>query len=271
MSDKYLHGYDQKEQERLYRQAKFLENIIFSDIDFSFAKNLLEVGCGVGAQSEILLRRFPNLHLTGIELSDNQLKRAKEYLSNFQYAQGRYELITMDAKDMDFGAGQRFDAAYLCWVLEHIPNPVDVLSEVRRVLKPGSVVYVTEVLNSSFFVEPYSPNVLKYWMHFNDLQYEMGGDPFIGAKLGNLLQSLGYANIKTSIKTIHLDNRNPVKRAQMIEYWTNLLLSAVNNLLESEHIKEESVQKVKQELKIVGKDPNAVFYYSFVQAQAYTS
>ncbi|MGB5929482.1 MAG: class I SAM-dependent methyltransferase, partial [Cyclobacteriaceae bacterium] len=216
---KYLHGYTSREQQRLYEQARIVENIVFNTIDYSETDCLLEVGSGVGAMSEILLRRFPRLHVTGIDYSEAQVSQARSFLSNVPYAKDRYEVHQMDAMDMDFESGS-YDAAFLCWVLEHISDPLRVLSETRRVLKPGSPVIITEVLNSTFFVEPYSPNVWQYWMKFNDFQYDSGGDPFVGAKLGNLLQAAGYSRIETTIKTFHLDNRNPAKRANMIRFWT---------------------------------------------------
>lgn len=269
--EKYLHGYSSEEQQRLYKQARFMENKIYSDIDFSTVTRLLEVGCGVGAQSEILLRRFPHLFLTGLDYADKQIEQAKSFLSTVAYATDRYELLQGNAMDMDFASGAQFDGAFLCWVLEHIPDPTRVLSEVRRVLRPGSPVVITEVLNSSFFVEPYSPSVLQYWMRFNDLQYDMGGDPFVGAKLGNLLQSVGYKRIITEPKTYHLDNRNPAKRAEMIAYWTELLLSGLPQLLEAGYVDTDLADKVKEEMRVVAKSPNAVFFYTFIQAKAYTS
>ena len=51
-------------------------------------------------------------------------------------------------------------------------------------------------------------------MAFNDHQLEIGGDPFVGAKLGNLLQAVGYRDITTEVVTIHLDNRAPGERAR---------------------------------------------------------
>lgn len=268
---KYLHGFTNVEQQRLYRQARFLENIIYSDIDLSFVSNLLEVGSGVGAQSEILLRRFPDTRLTCVDFSQEQIEAAKKFLSANPVATDRYRIVQMDASDMDFESGKLFDGAFLCWILEHVPDPLKVLSEVRRVLKPGSKVVITEVLNSSFFIDPYSPNVLQYWMRFNDLQLEMGGDPFVGAKLGNMLQSLGYVNIQTRVKSIFLDNRYPGKRAEIMAYWTDLLLSGTDNLLKAAYIQEETIEKMQQEMKAVAKDPNAVFFYSFIQAQAFSS
>lgn len=263
----YLHGFSANEQERLRKQARFAEHAIYRNIDFNKAKNILEVGCGVGAQSEILLRRFPDIHLTGIDLNDKQLQAANQYLSSLSYAKDRYDILQMDAMNMKFESNE-FDGAFLCWVLEHIPDPSQVLSEVRRVLKPGSRVFITEVMNSTFFIDPYSPNVWKYWMAFNDFQYDQAGDPFIGAKLGNLLTSLGYSQIKTKIFTWHLDNRHPSRRKEMFDYWLELMLSGAEQLKNSKYIDEDTIQAAIQEMNDVKVNPDSVFLYSFMQAEA---
>lgn len=263
----YIHGFSGTEQERLRKQARFSEQIVYRDIDFSGAERVLEVGCGVGAQTEVLLRRFPNIQITGIDFSEAQLAAARANLATLPYAQDRHELQHMDATAMSFKS-RSFDGAFLCWVLEHVPNPMRVLSEVRRVLQPGARVYITEVLNSSFFLDPYSPNLHKYWMAFNDYQLEVGGDPFVGAKLGNMLLALGYHDVRTEVKTWHLDNRLPDKRQEIIAYWTELLLSAAEQLIEKTDVTPELVEKMTEELHRVQSDPNAVFFYSFVQATA---
>lgn len=263
----YLHGFSELEQNRLRKQARFAEQLIYRDIDFAESRNLLEVGCGVGAQSEILLRRFPELKLTGIDRSEAQLHAANHYLSGTPYCDNRFELKQMDATKMDFD-NNSFDSAFLCWVLEHIPDPLRCLSEVRRVLAPGARVFVTEVLNSSFFLDPYSPSLWKYWMAFNDYQYDTGGDPFIGAKLGNMLTSLGYRQVHTTVKTWHLDNRQPGLRKNIIEFWCELLFSAAEQLVAANYVTEEIVVNMKKEFDAAANDPNAVFFYSLIQASA---
>jgi ubiquinone/menaquinone biosynthesis C-methylase UbiE len=263
----YLHGFSETEQNRLRAQAEFAEFSVFQNINYSNAKNVLEVGCGVGAQTEILLRRFPKIHVTGIDLNNKQLESAKKFLGAIPGLTGRFNLQQMSADNMSFEA-ETFDAAYLCWILEHVPNPAQVLSEVRRVLRPGAEIVVTEVMNSSFFLEPYSPNLWKYWMAFNDFQHSHAGDPFIGAKLGNLLTQVGYHQVKTEVKTWHFDNRQPAQRKRAIHYWTDLLLSAADTLIAEKCVDQEVVSKVKEELGKVASDPNAVFMYSFMQARA---
>lgn len=263
----YLHGFSPTEQARLVKQARLAESTIFRNIDYSGVTRLLEVGCGVGAQTEILLRRFPDLHVTGVDLSQVQLDTAARNLGAMPWLAGRYTLQQADAADLPFEA-RSFDGAFLCWVLEHVPTPARVLAEVRRVLRPGSPVYVTEVMNSSFLLDPYSPNTWRYWMAFNDFQYDSGGDPFIGAKLGNLLLAGGFHDVSTEIKTFHFDNREPGRRKSMVAFWEELLLSAADQLIQAGKVTPDTVEGMRREMHQVQNDPNAVFFYAFVQARA---
>ena len=157
----YLHGFSSVEQARLMKQARLLEHTIFGNIDYTGVQRLLEVGSGVGAQTEILLRRFPELHVTCVDLNEAQLKAASHNLAATPWCADRYSVQQADATNLPF-APRQFDAAFLCWILEHVPAPARALNEVRRVLAPGSPVYITEVMNSSFFLDPYSPNVWRY-------------------------------------------------------------------------------------------------------------
>ena len=107
----YIHGFDEVEQERLVTQAKILEKKVFEKIDFSSCKKILEIGCGVGAQTELLINRFPNSHITGIELNATQLNTANAYL-NSKYDSLQFDLHQMDASNLDF-EDNSFDAIYI--------------------------------------------------------------------------------------------------------------------------------------------------------------
>ncbi len=263
----YLHGFSPAEQDRLVRQARLAESTVFHDIDYGGARRLLEVGSGVGAQTEILLRRFPDLHVTCVDLNEAQLAAARSNLGGRPWLADRYALHRANAAELPFEP-RSFDSAFLCWVLEHVASPARVLNEVRRVLAPGSPVYITEVMNGSFLLDPYSPDTWRYWMAFNDFQIDSGGDPFVGAKLGNLLLAGGFRDVTTRVLTYHFDNREPARRKTMIAYWEELLLSAADQLIEAGKVTEEVVAGVRREMSQVQRDPDAVFFYSFVQARA---
>jgi ubiquinone/menaquinone biosynthesis C-methylase UbiE len=263
----YLHGYTDEERDRLHRQARFLEPMVHDRLPYRRRKKLLEVGSGVGAQTEILLRHFPEVHVTGIEIHDEQIAEARRFLGTVPWANGRWTVMKADATQLDFGP-ETFDSAFLCWILEHVREPARVLSEVRRVLVPGAPVVCNEVLNATFFIAPYSPDTLRYWTAFNEHQLAVGGDPFVGAKLGNLLQSVGFRDVMTEVKTFHLDNRAPAERAELFAYWTELLLSGAPALLAEKKVSTEVVEGMRRELAKVARDPNSVFFYSFIQARA---
>lgn len=263
----YLHGFTPEEQHRLRRQARIVEYRVHGNLPFQRARRLLELGCGVGGQTEILLRRYPDVHVTGVDASASNLEAAAAYLAEQPVATGRYELVLGDATELELESSS-FDAAFLCWILEHVADPSVVLGEARRLLRSGSPIVVSEVLNATFFLSPYSPNTLAYWTAFNDHQLELGGDPFVGAKLGNLLQRVGFRDIVTEVKTVHLDNREPAERQEFIAFWTELLLSGAPGLLEAGKVSAETVAGMKAELRAVAHDPDAVIFYSFIQARA---
>src|SRR5438067_5321074 len=97
----YLHGYSDEERARLHRQARFLEPMVHDRLPFRRRRRLLEVGAGVGAQTEILLRHFPDIHVTGIEINDDQIVEARSFLAMVPWAAGRYEILKMNATRLD--------------------------------------------------------------------------------------------------------------------------------------------------------------------------
>ncbi|HUU33497.1 MAG TPA: hypothetical protein VMW48_05500, partial [Vicinamibacterales bacterium] len=92
--------------------------------------------------------------------------------------------------------------------------------------------------------------------------------PFVGAKLGNLLQSVGFRDVQTEVRSFHLDNRAPGERAEFLAFWTDVLLSGAPALTNAGKVSQKVVDKMREELALVGRDPNSVFFYAFIQARA---
>ena len=267
LSKKYIHGYLDEEQERLREQALVIERPIYDFIDFSGVRDLLEIGSGVGAQTEILLRRFPHLKITGVEYESKQIKKALENMSNLDYGNDKVEYLQQDATSLDLS--KQFDAAFICWVLEHIPQPVRVLKSMKPFLKKGAMVSITEVFNRTFYTYPIVPEVMEYWEIYNEYQEEIGGDPQVGAKLGDLLLEGGYVDIDLRSGGFHLDSRNQEEKRIVFNYWKNLMSSGAPILLEEGIITEDQVKAMQAGMDKLRDLPKSVFYYRFIQATAF--
>ena len=83
----YIHAFTPQEQQRLVEQARFLEAIVYPGVDFHGCARVLEVGCGVGAQLDILVRRFPGTRFIGLDASAAQLAQARILLAGPMAAQ----------------------------------------------------------------------------------------------------------------------------------------------------------------------------------------
>lgn len=260
----YLHGFTKKEQNRLIHQAKFLEEWVYEGVSLEKCKNLLEVGCGVGAQSKILLQRFPRIHIDAVDFSEAQLKVAKSLLK--RDLGSRIELHHQDAQKLKLN--KKFDAAFLCWFLEHVPNPELALRQVRKHLKRGAKIYCTEVFNHTLFLEPYSPAFLKYWAEFNDFQWTIKGHPFVGGQLGHLLKQSGFKNIEIEFRSFHFDSRDILMRNRFIDYFFQIFLSAAPVLLSTGRVSPELIEQMKLEVSKAKSLKKGVFFYSFTRGVA---
>ena len=141
MSSSYVHGYQPRESERLQDQAGTLVELLHADTAYPAGSTVLEAGCGVGAQTTTLARRSPQARFTSIDISAESLRQARRQIE----AAGldNVELRQADIFALPFAAAS-FDHVFVCFVLEHLPQPMQALSVLRRLLKPGGTMTVIE-------------------------------------------------------------------------------------------------------------------------------
>lgn len=264
----YLHGFSREEQDRLYRQARFFEPIQFGKSDFGLAVRLLEIGSGVGAVTEILLKHAPNAAITCIELSSEQIARAKEHLKTLN-ALSRVEIIQADAAELPF-ENAKFDTVVVSWVLEHAPNPAKILAECKRVLEPGGTIDLTEVLNSTLSIMPSCPAIESYWMAFNQHQTEIGGHPQMGLELGGMLHTAGFTQVKNRVETFLVGPHDREERDRIMSFIETLFLSAAPELEKSGAIDPSLTLSMTEEWERLKAMPESALTFGFVKATAKT-
>jgi hypothetical protein len=136
-------------------------------------------------------------------------------------------------------------------------------------LKKGAMVSVTEVFNKTFYTYPIDTAVMEYWEVYNKYQEDIGGDPHIGAKLGDLLLEAGYSDIQLRSGGFHLDSRNQEEKRTVFGYWKNLMSSGAPLLLEEKLITEMQVEAMQAGMDKLRDLPHSIFYYRFIQATAF--
>jgi len=265
----YLHGYNSEEQQRLVEQAHLLKNWTFRFCpkleNQGDGFSVLELACGVGAQTEIFLSLNPKVKMTCVDISEDQINGAQKRLSGFS----NIDFVCSDVEDLNF-AHDSFDLIYAHWFYEHLKAPLKALSSVYKYLKPGGSMWGNEVNNATLFLDPYKESIQSYWYKFNDHQWNMGGDPFVGAKIGSYLCDAGFtgSNIQTHPMIIHFDKRDPKQRKVFLEDFKSVLLSGSQSLLESYRLKQNDLSVVEKDLDLVLKNPDSVIHWSWYQYSA---
>lgn len=96
-------------------------------------RTLLDLGCGTGLELDRIFERFPDLAVTGVDLSPDMLGRLAR-----KHAGKRLTLLCADYFACDFGES-RFDAAVSFETLHHWPaaRKTKLFGKLRRALKPG--------------------------------------------------------------------------------------------------------------------------------------
>jgi SAM-dependent methyltransferase len=265
----YIHTFSAEEQRRLIHQAEVLEPFHHAGLDLSGCRRILEIGCGVGAQMRILLRRWPQAEITGIDRSAGQIAKAREVLAD-ALAGGRAALHEGPAEHLPFASGT-FDAVCVFWVFEHLPNPKPVLAEALRVLRPGGRIWITEVFDRALYAFPPCPHMAAYFAAFTGLQKRYGGDPDIGVRLPGLLARAGFTRIEARDVSPLVDARlgDPAARARLLDYFRDLLLSAAGQLRGAGAVPGATVDGMVAEFEALKADPDAVFHYGAKQAAAH--
>jgi len=112
-----------------------------TQLDLPPAAQVLEVGCGTGATTRALARR-PDFsgRAFGVDQSAAFIEAAGRFAREQDIA-GRVEFRVGDAHRLDFGDAT-FDAVIAHTLISHVTDPMVVLREMVRVVRPGGVVAV---------------------------------------------------------------------------------------------------------------------------------
>ncbi len=206
MTNFYVHGYDPRENLRLQDQASTLEELLHSDTYYPVGSTVLEAGCGVGAQTVILAAQSPGAQITSIDISESSLAEAQKAVRGASFFNVTFQRA--DIFHLPFPAAS-FDHVFVCFVLEHLRQPLQALKALKEVLKPGGTLTVIEGDHGSTYFYPQSDYANRAVAALVELQARAGGDALIGRRLFPLLREAGLEDVHVSPRMVYVDSSKP--------------------------------------------------------------
>lgn len=165
-----------------------LKNATYSNQKLSF----LDVGCGTGLSTQILLNSRLGEHIDNITLLDTSSKMLKLAEEKAKKWNKNYTLLNSDITTLN----QQFDCIMICSVLHHIPNLEIFLSQLNSILKPGGILIHLQDPNGDFLDESTYRNRLNdYENYLKKNKKPVKISNFIPKKIKNFLnRKLGRKN-----------------------------------------------------------------------------
>jgi 2-polyprenyl-3-methyl-5-hydroxy-6-metoxy-1,4-benzoquinol methylase len=100
------------------------------------AQRVIEIGCGTGELARTYLQKNPTSTYFGVELNVTAAETAKKFLSHVIVGDIESDTIVASIEQI---AKKKFDALVMGDVLEHLREPEQVLSNLRRLMAPDGV------------------------------------------------------------------------------------------------------------------------------------
>ncbi|MFO7966457.1 MAG: methyltransferase domain-containing protein [Archaeoglobaceae archaeon] len=261
----YVHGYSEKESKRLQDQADTLDELLHCDSVFLENSEILEAGCGVGSQTKIIAPKNPTCHFTSFDISEESIEQARAMINKLNIKNVRFRVG--DIFDLEFGP-ETFDHVIVCFVLEHLTDPVQALNSLKKVLREGGTITVIEGDHGSACFYPPSGAAQKAINCQVQLQALHGGNALIGREIYPLLNKAGFSDCDVSPRMVYADASKPA----MVEGFIKNTFTAMIEGVEEEALgkslisKEEWDQGIKDLYRTAQKD--GVFCYTFFKGKA---
>lgn len=265
MTDTYVHGYDLRENIRLQDQASTLVELLHSDTFYPEGSHVLEAGCGTGAQTIALSRYSPGALITSVDISENSVAQARSAAK----AAGIIHVIFQqeDIFHLPFEP-ESFDHIFVCFVLEHLPQPAEALTILKTYLKVGGSITLIEGDHGSTYFYPDSKAARNAILCQVELQRRAGGNANIGRELYPLLNRAGFGAIQVSPRMVYADAGRP----ELVDGFTKKTFTPMiegirGSALSAGLTDPDSFEKGIQDLYRTT-EPDGVFCYTFFKAVA---
>ena len=192
-SNRYIHGSAPTEQRRLSRLNELLNHASLRELDLRGGESILDVGSGIGQLTRAMAKMAgPDGHVMGIERDKDQLAEARSQALADQEEDlvdlREGDALALPLSDMEWGS---FDVAHSRFLLEHVSDPLGVVREMVRAVRPGGRIVLADDDHDVLRLWPEPPGFSAVWQAYIRSYDRLGNDPYIGRRLVGLLHAAG--------------------------------------------------------------------------------
>ena len=265
MGEGYVHGYTPEEGQRLHDQASVLTDLLHFDTLYPVGHKVLEAGCGVGAQTVVLAKHSPGARFVAVDISEETLAQAKCLAEDKGIKNVQFQLQDINALSFE---DDSFDHVFVCFVLEHMSDPVKTLLELKRVLKDGGTLTVIEGDHGSAYFHPDSKAARKAIECQILLQARSGGNANIGRSLYPLMVQAGFGDPYVTPRVIYANGSRPALVKGFTRNTFIAMVEGVRHKLTDETLIDQKTfdQGIKDLHRTA--EPGGTFCYTFFKGQA---
>ncbi len=231
-------------------ELRKLRQKYFALFDLQPGESVLDLGCGTGANA-VALAEFLNgrCRINGIDDSEPMLAIARHQLQNSPY-KNIIQYEAGDAHNLPYD-DKSFDAAMIIQVLEYSRDPIGMLRETMRVIKPGGKLFVAD---TDWDTIVWNSNLKDRTREIALLWSDHEADGWEGRKLREFLIRAGLNQIDGEI--FHITENSFAGDSYSFQL-TNLI---TDYLVRSEKMSAAAIEEWIKDLQ--AKDASGHFYFS---------
>jgi SAM-dependent methyltransferase len=181
----YIHGTTDTEQARLSLLNRLHNERCLAALAVAPGERVIDFGSGLGQLTCAIAQRVqPGGSVVGIEREEAQLAQARRLARDLDL-EGLVELRQGDVLEPPLGTDDvgAFDVAHARFVLEHLPDPLELVRVMTSAVRPGGRVVLVDDDHDLMRFWPDCPEGSAVWKHYFESYAAMSNDPLVGRKL----------------------------------------------------------------------------------------
>jgi ubiquinone/menaquinone biosynthesis C-methylase UbiE len=265
----YLHGTEPIEQHRLGLMNELLNANSLREMNLAAGDRVLDVGCGLGQLSREMARQVgPTGRVVGIERSAEQLESARELARQanedrlVEFREGPADPLPLG--DDEWGT---FDVAHARFLLEHVPDPVAIVRQMVRAVRPGGRIVLQDDPHDTLRLWPEPAAFGKLWASYMRTYDRVGNDPLVGHRLVAILVQAGAQPTKNAWPFFGACAGQPERLRDYVENLARILEGVRAPILSLGEFDAPSFEGCLAELRAWAKRPDAAFWYAVSYAE----